>query len=71
MPVLVDQPAGAAHGELLSHVEDGVRKTFLQGLLVLLLDGVVPAEHLIVVDGLVELDHRSALEEDKENRSSW
>lgn len=62
MSVLGDEPAGAAHGELLGQVEDGVGQTFLQGLLVLLLDGVVPAEHLVVVDGLVELDHWLALE---------
>lgn len=62
MSVRVDKPAGAAHGELLCDVEDGVGQTFLQGLLVLLLDGVMPAEHLVVVDGLVELDHWLALE---------
>lgn len=66
MSVLVDEPAGAAHGELLSDVQDGVRQTFLQGLLILLLYGVVPAEHFIVVNGLVELDHWLALEEVKE-----
>lgn len=62
VPVLEDEPARAAHGELLGDVEDGVGQTFLQSFLVLLLDGVVPAEHLVEVNGLVELDHRAPLE---------
>ena len=56
--VLEDEAAGAVEGELLCDVQDGVGQASLQGLLVLLLQGVLPAEHLIVVDGLVELHHR-------------
>lgn len=60
--VLGHQPACAAAGEFLSNVEDGVGQTFHQSFLVLFLDGAVPGEQLIVVNGLIELHNRSPLE---------
>ena len=56
--VLEDEAAGAVERELLCDVEDGVGQASLQGPLVLLLQGALPAEHLVVVNGLVELHHR-------------
>lgn len=55
--MLGDQPARAAAGEFLGKVEDGAGQTFFQSFLVLVLNAAPPGEHLVVVDGLVELHH--------------
>ena len=60
--VLVDEATGAVEGEFLSDVEDGVGQAFLQGLFVILVDGFLPLEHLIIVYGLVELNYRISCE---------
>ena len=60
--VLVDEGTGAVEGEFLSDVEYGVWQALLQGLFVILVDGVLPLEYLIIVYGLVELHHRIACE---------
>lgn len=59
--VLEDQPTRAACGKFLCDIQDGVGEAFLQSFLILFLDGVMPAEHLVVVDGLIELDDRTPL----------
>lgn len=56
--VLIDESTCAAQGEFLSDVQDGVRQTFLQSVLILHFIRLAPAEHLIVVNSLIVLYDR-------------
>lgn len=65
-----EQPARAAAREFLSDIEDGVGYAPLQSFLVLFLNGAMPGEHLVVVDGLTELPNGGPLEEEEHTQRS-